>query len=157
MIRYIIKRLLLMIPTLLVTSLLIFWAMDLAGGDPVQQILPENATVEQQEALRESMGLNDPFLTRYFRYVGGIITGDMGTSWKSGLDVFDTFMGRLPKTLLLGGTALIFACLISIPLGVYTAIHQNSWKDTAGMVFALFGVSMPNFLARSDVYPLIFT
>lgn len=58
MIRYIIKRLLLMIPTLLVTSLLIFWAMDLAGGDPVQQILPENATVEQQEALRESMGLN---------------------------------------------------------------------------------------------------
>lgn len=74
MIRYIIKRLLLMIPTLLVTSLLIFWAMDLAGGDPVQQILPENATVEQQEALRESMGLNDPFLTRYFRYVGGIIT-----------------------------------------------------------------------------------
>ena len=69
----------------------------------------------------------------------------MGTSWKSGLDVFDTFMGRLPKTLLLGGTALIFACLISIPLGVYTAIHQNSWKDTAGMVFALFGVSMPNF------------
>ena len=107
MIRYIIKRLLLMIPTLLVTSLLIFWAMDLAGGDPVQQILPENATVEQQEALRESMGLNDPFLTRYFRYVGGIITGDMGTSWKSGLDVFDTFMGRLPKTLLLGGTALV--------------------------------------------------
>ncbi len=145
MIRYIVKRLLLMIPTLLVTSLLIFWAMDLAGGDPVQQILPENATYEQQEALRESMGLNDPFLIRYFRYIGGILTGDMGTSYKSGLDVFDTFMGRLPKTLLLGGTALIFACLISIPLGIYTAIHQNSWKDTAGMVFALFGVSMPNF------------
>lgn len=61
------------------------------------------------------------------------------------------------ESLLLGGTALIFACLISIPLGVYTAIHQNSWKDTAGMVFALFGVSMPNLLARPDVYPLIFT
>ena len=74
MIRYIIKRLLLMIPTLLVTSLLIFWAMDLAGGDPVQQILPENATVEQQEALRESMGLNDPFLTRnYHRRHGHLL------------------------------------------------------------------------------------
>lgn len=145
MFRYIAKRLLLMIPTILLTSLLIFWAMDLAGGDPVLLILPENATVEQQDALREDMGLNDPFLVRYARYMGGLLTGDMGTSYKSGLDVYDTFMGRLPMTLVLGGTALIIACLLSIPLGIYTAIHQNTWKDTCGMVFALFGVSMPNF------------
>ena len=145
MLRYILKRLLLMIPTILLTSLLIFWAMDLAGGDPVLTILPENATAEQQDALREQMGLDDPFLIRYARYMGGILTGDMGTSYKSGLDVFDTFMGRLPMTIKLGGTALIIACLLSIPLGIYTAINQNTWKDTAGMVFALFGVSMPNF------------
>lgn len=74
MIRYIIKRLLLMIPTLLVTSLLIFWAMDLAGGDPVQQILPENATVEQQGGAPGIHGPERSLLTRYFRYVGGIIT-----------------------------------------------------------------------------------
>ena len=145
MIRYILKRLVLMIPTILLTSLLIFWAMSLTGGDPVMSILPENATLEQQEALREEMGLNDPFFVRYFRYVGGIVTGDMGESYVTKLDVFKTFMGRLPMTLALGGTAVIISVLISIPLGIWTALNQNTWKDTAGMIFALFGVSMPNF------------
>ncbi|MGP1507383.1 MAG: ABC transporter permease [Sphaerochaeta sp.] len=145
MIRYILKRLFLMIPTILATSLLIFWAMALAGGDPVMQILPENATVAQQEALREEMGLNDPFLIRYFRYVKGMVMGDMGKSYISGLDVFKTFMGRLNMTLMLGGSAVLFACIVSIPLGIYTALHQSTWKDTAATVLALFGVSMPNF------------
>jgi len=145
MIRYILKRLVLMIPTILLTSLLIFWAMSLTGGDPVMTILPENATVEQQNALREEMGLNDPFFVRYFRYVGGIVTGDMGESYVTKLDVFKTFMGRLPMTLMLGGTAVIISVIISIPLGIWTALNQNTWKDTLGMVFALFGVSMPNF------------
>ena len=145
MLKYILKRLVIMIPTLLVTSFLIFWAMDLAGGDPVNQILPENASVEQREALREEMGFNDPFLVRYFRYIGGILKGDMGSSYISGQDVFKTFMGRCHMTLILGGTALIFACIIAVPLGIYTALHENTWKDTAATVVALFGVSMPNF------------
>ena len=145
MIRYILKRLVLMIPTILLTSLLIFWAMSLTGGDQVMTILPENATVEQQEALREEMGLNDPFFVQYFNYVKGIVRGDMGESYVTRMDVFQTFMNRLPMTLALGGTALIFSVIISIPLGIWTALNQNSWKDTAGMVFALFGVSMPNF------------
>ena len=145
MIRYVLKRIVLMIPTILITSLLIYWAMDLAGGDPVMTILPENATVEQQEALREEMGLNDPFLVRYLRYMGGLVTGDMGESYVTDRDVFLTFMERLPNTLLLGGSALIIACIIAIPLGIWTALNQNTWKDTGGMVFALFGVSMPNF------------
>lgn len=125
MAKYVLKRLLFMIPTILLTSLLIFWAMGLSGGDPVMTILPENATVEQQEALREEMGLNDPFFVRYFRYMGGVLTGDMGESYITGKDVFATFMERLPMTLALGGTALIIACLISIPLGIYTALKQK--------------------------------
>ena len=145
MIRYILKRLVLMIPTILLTSLLIFWAMSLTGGDPVMTMLPENASIEQQEALRESLGLNDPFFVQYFRYIGGMLTGDMGTSYVTKLDVFDVFMGRLPMTLALGGTALIISVIISIPLGIWTALNQNTWKDTLGTVFALFGVSMPNF------------
>jgi len=145
MFRYILKRIIILVPTLLATSLLIFWAMDLAGGDPVDQILPENATYEQKDALREEMGLNDPFFVRYFRYIGGILKGDMGESYITHRNVFQTFMGRLHMTLLLGGSALIFACIISIPLGIYTALHQNTWKDTAAMIVALFGVSMPNF------------
>ena len=91
------------------------------------------------------MGLNDPFFIRYFRYIGGILKGDMGESYITHRNVFQTFMGRLNMTLLLGGSALIFACIISIPLGIYTALHQNTWKDTAAMIVALFGVSMPNF------------
>ena len=145
MIRYVLKRIVLMIPTILITSLLIYWAMDLAGGDPVMTILPENATVEQQEALREEMGLNDPFLVRYLRYMGGLVTGDMGESYVTDRDVFLTFMERLPNTLLLGGSAPIIARIIASPLGIWTALNQNTWKDTGGMVFALFGVSMPNF------------
>ena len=145
MIRYVLKRLVLMIPTILLTSLLIFWAMSLTGGDPVMTMLPENASIEQQEALRESLGLNDPFFVQYFRYIGGMITGDMGTSYVTNLDVFGVFMGRLPMTLALGGTALIISVIISIPLGIWTALNQNTWKDTMGTIFALFGVSMPNF------------
>ena len=145
MIRYVLKRLVLMIPTILLTSLLIFWAMSLTGGDPVMTMLPENASIEQQEALRESLGLNDPFFVQYFRYIGGMLTGDMGTSYVTNLDVFSVFMGRLPMTLALGGTALIISVIISIPLGIWTALNQNTWKDTMGTVFALFGVSMPNF------------
>lgn len=145
MIRYIIKRVLQMIPVILVTSLLIFWAMGLTGGDPARTLAGEKATEEQVEQLREEMGLNDPFFVRYINYVKGMVTGDLGKSYVTKKDVFKTFMERLPNTLMLGGAAVLIAVVVSIPLGIYTAVHQNTWKDTAGMIFALFGVSMPNF------------
>ena len=75
----------------------------------------------------------------------GMLTGDMGKSYVTKRDVFKTFMERLPNTLMLGGAAVLIAVVVSLPLGIYTAIHQNTWKDTAGMIFALFGTSMPNF------------
>lgn len=145
MIKYIFKRILQMIPVILITSLLIFWAMGLTGGDPARQVAGERATEEQVEQIREEMGLNDPFIVRYIDYVKGMVVGDLGTSYVTGKDVFKTFMERLPNTLMLGGTAVLIAIIIAIPLGIYTAVNQNTWKDTAGMVFALFGVSMPNF------------
>ncbi len=145
MIRYIAKRLLMLIPVILVTSFLIFWAMSLTGGDPARQIAGDRATEEEVEAIREEMGLNDPFIVRYGRYIKGMVTGDMGKSYVTNKDVFQTFMEKLPNTLMLGGAAVLIAIVVSLPLGIYTAIHQNTWKDTAGMVFALFGTSMPNF------------
>lgn len=145
MIRYIVKRVLQMIPVILITSLLIYWAMSLTGGDPARTLAGEQATEEQVEQLREEMGLNDPFLVRYINYVKGMVTGDLGKSYVTKKDVFKTFMERLPNTLMLGGAAVLIAVIVSIPLGIYTAVHQNTWKDTAGMIFALFGVSMPNF------------
>lgn len=145
MLRYICKRLLMLIPVILVTSLLIFWAMSLTGGDPAIMILGDNATPAQIEELREEMGLNDPFIVQYANYMKGMFTGDMGKSYITNKDVFKTFMQKLPNTLMLGGAAVLIAVIVSIPLGVYTALNQNTWKDTAGMIFALFGTSMPNF------------
>lgn len=134
-----------LIPVILVTSLLIFWAMSLTGGDPALMILGDNATPAQIEELREEMGLNDPFIVQYANYMKGMFTGDMGKSYITNKDVFKTFMEKLPNTLMLGGAAVLIAVIVSIPLGVYTALNQNTWKDTAGMIFALFGTSMPNF------------
>ncbi len=145
MLKYIGKRLLMLIPVILITSFLIFWAMSLTGGDPAMIVAGEGATAEEIEAVREELGLNDPFMVRYFNYVKGMVTGDMGKSYVTNKDVFKTFMEKLPNTLMLGGAAVLIAIVIALPLGIYTAIHQNTWKDTAGMVFALFGTSMPNF------------
>lgn len=145
MIRYIIKRLILMIPAILATSLIIFVAMNMTGGDPVDSLAPENATEEQIEELREELGLNDPLLVRYVKYMGGMLRGDLGVSYVTKKDVFAAFAERLPATLKLACSSVLIATLVALPLGIYTAIHQNTWKDTGGMVFALFGVSMPNF------------
>ena len=145
MIRYIIKRLLLMIPAILATSLIIFVAMNMTGGDPVDSLAPENATEEQIEEIREELGLKDPQLVRYLKYMGGMLRGDLGVSYVTKQDVFKTFAERLPATLKLACSSVLVATLVGLPLGIYTAIHQNTWKDTGGMVFALFGVSMPNF------------
>ena len=145
MIKYIFKRLIMLIPVILVTSFLIYWAMSLTGGDPALMLAGDKATPEQVEKIREELGLNDPFPVRYANYMKGMLTGDMGKSYVTKKDVFQTFMEKLPNTLALGGAAVLIAVVVSLPLGIYTAIHQNTWKDTAGMVFALFGTSMPNF------------
>ena len=145
MIKYIFKRLIMLIPVILVTSFLIYWAMSLTGGDPALMLAGDKATPEQVEQIREELGLNDPFPVRYANYMKGMLTGDMGKSYVTKKDVFQTFMEKLPNTLALGGAAVLIAVVVSLPLGIYTAIHQNTWKDTAGMVFALFGTSMPHF------------
>lgn len=143
--RYILKRLAMLIPVILITSLLIFWAMSLTEGDPALILAGDKASPEKVEEIREELGLNDPFIVQYGRYMKGMVTGNMGKSYITKKDVFKTFMQKLPNTLALGGAAVLIAIIVSIPLGIYTAIHQNTFKDTVGMVFALFGTSMPNF------------
>jgi peptide/nickel transport system permease protein len=145
MFRYILRRLVYVIPVILITAFIIYMAMNMAGGDPAVMLAPENASEEQIDNIREGLGLNQPLAVRYLKYMAGLATGDLGTSYVTKRDVFKTFMDRLPATLELGGVAMLIATVISIPLGIYTAINQNTWKDTGGMIFALFGVSMPNF------------
>ena len=145
MYRYIIQRLLMLIPVIIGVSFLVYFIMDLAEGDPVYMIVSENASPEVIEATREEYGLNDPLLVRYGRYMINLLQGDMGTSYISKKDVFASYMECLPVTVKLSVFAVIIAVVVSIPLGINAAIHQNTWADTGSMLVALVFVSMPQF------------
>ncbi|MBQ6504503.1 MAG: ABC transporter permease [Flexilinea sp.] len=143
--RYILKRLLMLIPVLLAVAFVIYAIMNVAEGDPVYSVAGADATEEQLAALREEMGLNGSLIERYFRYIGNLLKGDLGVSYVSKQDVMKIYLQRLPNTLKLASMTMIFATLIALPLGIIAAVNQNSWIDTVSMVLALIGLSMPNF------------
>lgn len=143
--KYIIKRLLMLIPVLLGVAFVIFAIMNVAEGDPVYSVAGPDATEAQLEALREEMGLNGSLIERYFRYIWRLLHGDLGTSYISKMSVMELYLQRLPNTLKLASLAMVVAILISVPLGIVAAVRQNTWKDTSAMIAALLGLSMPNF------------
>lgn len=145
MYRYILKRLLMLIPVLLAVAFIIYAIMDVAEGDPVYSVAGADATPEQLAALREEMGLNGSLIERYFRYIWNMLHGNLGISYVSKQDVMKIYLQRLPNTLKLASMTMVFASLIAIPLGIVAAVNQNSWKDTISMILALLGLSMPNF------------
>lgn len=145
MLRYIVKRILLMIPVLLGISFLIFTLMYFTPGDPAQMILGDEATVEQVEALREEMGLNDGFLTRYVNYMVGIFHGDLGTSYVSKLPVWEEIAARLPITAKVAFFVILFAVIIGVPVGILSAVRQYSIIDSLTRIAALLGITMPSF------------
>ncbi len=146
--RYIGKRLLQLIPILLGISFLSFAMMHLAGGDAITQRL-ENAgvTVTQEliDAAKAELGLDRPFLVQYFSWLGGLLRGDMGTSYISGKNVFQTFVSKLPATILLTSASILLTVLISIPLGVLSAVRQNKFTDYLIRFLSFLGNAMPNF------------
>lgn len=126
--RYVIKRLLQLIPILLVITFLSFGMMRLAGSDAVLQKMENTGMVVSQEVLeqaRAELGLDKPFLTQYFIWLKNLLYGDMGTSYISGKEVFPTFISKLPATLLLTVVSVLLTVIISIPLGVLAAVKQN--------------------------------
>ena len=143
--KYVLRRLLLLIPVLLGVSLLVFTIMSLTPGDPAQLILGENAPKEAILKLREEMGLNDPFLVQYFRYVGKAVLGDFGRSYTTGREVFGEIFSRFPNTLILAVIGIIISVCIGIPVGIISATRQYSFLDSFSMILALLGVSMPVF------------
>jgi peptide/nickel transport system permease protein len=134
-----------LIPVLIAVSLVVYFIVDLAPGDVVDVIAPDDASPEDKELLREMMGLNDPFIVRYFRYMQGLLRGDLGKSYVNNRDVFEVYFSRLPNTLILAMAGIFVAVVIAVPLGVIGAIHRASWKDAISMIFGLLGLSMPNF------------
>ncbi len=145
MYKYIIKRLALLLPVLIGVSFIVFTIMYFTPGDPAQIILGENATEEALANLREEMGLNDSFFVQYSRFIINAVQGDFGRSYQSNRVVFDEIFSRFPATLQLAGIGVLLSVLIGIPVGVISATKQYSFFDNTTMVFALIGVSMPNF------------
>ena len=145
MYRFILKRLLMLIPVLLGVSFIVYTILSFTPGDPVQMMLGDNYSEEAYNALQAELGLDDPFLVQYGRFIVNAVQGDFGTSYSTGNPVAAEIAARLPNTILLSACAMLFAILIGIPLGVISATHQYSAVDNISMVGALFGVSMPNF------------
>lgn len=145
MVKFILKRLLFLIPVIIGISFLIFSIMNLTPGDPARLILGETATQENVDALREEMGLNDNFFIRYGRYVEGAFIGDLGKSYRTGLPVLEEIIERFPTTLKLASGAIFLAVLIGIPIGVISAVKQYSIIDGVSLISALLLTSMPGF------------
>ena len=145
MYKYILKRLVLLIPVMLGVTLLVFAIMYLTPGDPAQLILGESAPKEAVVALREKMGLNDPFFMQYFRFVKNALVGDFGKSYTTGREVFAEIFARFPNTVVLAVLGIFISILIGIPVGIISATRQYSLTDSFSMVLALLGVSMPVF------------
>ena len=145
MARYVIKRLLLIIPVLLGVAVLIFTLMYVTPGDPIRMMLL-GASEEQIQATRTAYGLNDPFIVQLLRFLkDAFLRFDLGVSYFSGLPVFDELIVRLPKTAILAAFCMVAQIIIAIPLGVSAAVHQNHWQDNFVMIIAMLGVSIPEF------------
>ncbi|KPU27569.1 peptide ABC transporter [Caloranaerobacter sp. TR13] len=143
--KYILRRLLLLIPVILGVTFIVFSIMYLTPGDPAQIILGESAPPEKVAQLREEMGLNDPFIIQYFRFVKNGLKGDFGRSYSTRRPVFSEIFARFPATLKLTIAGVLVAIIIGIPVGIISATKQYSLFDNVSMIGALLGVSMPNF------------
>ncbi|WP_432661892.1 ABC transporter permease [Wukongibacter baidiensis] len=143
--KYILKRLLFMIPVMIGVTFLVFFIISLTPGDAASMILGNGATQEAILELREKMGLNDPVIVQYANYVKKLLSGDMGTSYATGKSVSTEIGARFPNTFKLTISAIILSVIISIPIGVISATRQYSIFDNVGMVLALIGISMPSF------------
>ncbi len=152
MLNYIIRRVLLMIPTLVAISILIFIIIQLPPGDIITSRLQElqaegqDISEEQIEALRARYNLNDPLHIQYFKWIGGILVGNMGYSVMYGQSVNNLIWERLGFTLLITFSATLLTWLIAFPVGVYSALRQYSLLDYAATLMAFIGLATPNFL-----------
>lgn len=146
--KYIIKRLLQLIPVLIGITFLSFAMMRVAGSDAVEEMYSNTGTAVSQEVIdakKAELGLDQPFLKQYVSWLTGMVKGDMGVSYVSGRDVFRTFISKLPATLLLTTLSIITTIIISIPLGVLAAVKHDKFIDYILRFFSFIGNSMPNF------------
>ncbi len=149
MIQYTAKRLLALIPKLLVISMIIFLALQALPGDPITRTVPPNVyremTAEQMETLRESLGLNRPWYIQYFSWMGNLLRGNFGYSQINGSDVGKMMADRLPATIELALFALVIANVLGLLFGNLAATHKNTWLDYTNSTISVIGISVPEF------------
>ena len=143
--KYIFKRVLMMIPVLLGISFVIYALMSISPGDPARMILGENADLAAVEALRDEMGLNDPFLIQYGRHMLNMLKGDLGTSWIFNIPVFDQIIARMPSTVALAIGSTFVMLLLGLPTGIISAVKKYTWVDSVTLMISLLLTSMPVF------------
>ena len=147
---YFTRRLLYLIPMLLGISFLIYLGLELTPGDVISYLLPPEAIAdlnpEELMAMREALGLNEPFIVRYFYWLGGILQGDFGYSLASGVPISQLVLERVPATLELSIAALLFSTFFGVILGSISALKRGSLMDNSLTVFGMIGVSIPEFI-----------
>jgi peptide/nickel transport system permease protein len=141
----IVRRIFSMIPLLIAMSMVVFLAMHLAPGDPAEIMGGPTASPEDIQNIRAKLGLDDPLHIQYWRYFKGVLQGDLGFSVQSQQAVSEAILVRLPNTIILSTSSILLAIIIGLPLGVISAVKQNTWIDNSSQVAALAGVSVPNF------------
>ncbi len=145
MVRYIIKRLLYFIPTLLLVALLVFFLVHLIPGDPVMVMLGDNASPENIAATRKALGLDRPLPVQFVYWMGNLVQGDFGTSIQTKQPVLQSIKERFPVTIILTTLALFFSLILALPSGAMAALYQNTQKDYLFMTATVLGVSLPGF------------
>jgi len=144
-VRFLIRRVLLTIPVLLGVATLVFSLIHLVPGDPAQAMLGDGASPQDIAELRTNLGLDRPLPAQYASFLQNAVTGDLGTSFRTGQPVTQMIAERVPATAELALAAMSVAILLAIPLGIVAAVRRNTFADHAAMTFSLAGISIPNF------------
>lgn len=146
MVRFILKRIIYMLPVLFAVAILIFTLMYFVPGDPATAIAGGTATEKELQEIRHSLGLDKGYFERLYIFLSGIITqGSFGNSYIRGSSVVGDLMQRLPNTLTIAFFSILICVLIGMPIGIRAAVRANSWEDRLSMFFSMIGVSIPNF------------
>ncbi len=143
--RYLSRKLIVLVVTILLITVLTFLAFHVLPGDPAQLILGMDASEERLNALREQLGTNQPLYMQYIQWMKGFLHGDFGTSIKYGKSVSSLMAGRIPVTLILGSMVIVIVLAVSIPFGIFAAKHQNTWIEQAVNLTTILGISVPGF------------
>jgi ABC-type dipeptide/oligopeptide/nickel transport system permease component len=142
---YFVRRTLLLIPILFAVLTIVFAFLRLIPGDPVEAMLGEGARSVDVAAMRKELLLDQPLVTQYFHYLGGVFRGDLGNSWNTRVPVASAIASRLPATLELAAGGMIIAILVAFPLGIIAAKNMNRWPDRIAMIMAVASSAIPHF------------